>query len=482
MSKSIKINVVMNLILSASSMIFPLITVPYVSRVLSVEANGAVSFAQSVTGFAAIFCTLGIQTYGIRACAQVRDDREALSRVVRELLLIIAICTTITMVIFAILVFTVPRFAEDKLLMAVFSVGIVLTAFGAEWFYQATEQYVYITVRSLCFKVIAIIGLFVLVRQEQDYVFYGAFIVFAASASNIFNMFRLIKSIDWSVKLSIHPLHHMKPIMVFFGNNLATSLYLTLDTILLGFFTVGSYQLGLYQLVMRLKNVILAGMGSISNAVLPRLSYEVRKHTDVFFSLLKKTSSFSILFSGTIAIYLFFMAQDIVLLLAGSNFIESVPSMQIMSFVIIVVAISGVTGFQILTPLGKEKYMTISTIIGAIIDIVLNVLLDPSMGAFGASLALLAAETTITAVQLVFCRKYIRESLDVRNVLVIVLSLFITACVLGMSKQWILHFNPFVNLLIGACFLGIAEMVMLMVLKENLVSQTLSGVLKAIGK
>lgn len=478
MSKSIKVNVVMNLILSVSSMIFPLITVPYVSRVLSVEANGAVSFAQSVTGFAAIFCTLGIQTYGIRACAQVRDDREALSRVVRELLLIIAICTTITMVIFTILVFTVPRFAEDKILMAVFSVGIILTAFGAEWFYQATEQYVYITVRSLCFKVIAIIGLFILVQQEQDYIFYGAFIVFAASASNIFNMLRLIRSIDWSVKLPIHPLHHLKPIMVFFGNNLANSLYLTLDTVLLGFFTVGSYQLGLYQLVMRLKNVILAGMGSISNAVLPRLSYEIRKHTEVFFSLLKKTSSFSILFSGTIAIYLFFMAQDIVLLLAGSNFIESVPSMQIMSFVIISVAISGVTGFQILTPLGKEKYMTISTIIGAIIDILLNVLLDPQLGALGASIALFAAETTITIIQLVFCRKYIRQSMDIRNIVVILISLTITAFSLGLFTKFMLHFNPFVNLLLGAFCLGTVELLILILLKENLVSQALTGVLR----
>ncbi|WP_143723109.1 flippase [Bifidobacterium longum] len=478
MSKSIKVNVVMNLIFSASSMIFPLITVPYVSRVLSVEANGAVSFAQSVTGFAAIFCTLGIQTYGIRACAQVRDDREALSRVVRELLLIIAICTTITMVIFTILVFMVPRFAEDKILMAVFSVGIILTAFGAEWFYQATEQYVYITVRSLCFKVIAIIGLFILVRQERDYIFYGAFIVFAASASNIFNMLRLIRSIDWSVKLPIHPLHHLKPIMVFFGNNLANSLYLTLDTVLLGFFTVGSYQLGLYQLVMRLKNVILAGMGSISNAVLPRLSYEIRKHAEVFFSLLKKTSSFSILFSGTIAIYLFFMAQDIVLLLAGSNFIESVPSMQIMSFVIISVAVSGVTGFQILTPLGKEKYMTISTTIGAIIDILLNVLLDPQLGALGASIALFAAETTITIIQLVFCRKYIRQSMDIRNIVVILISLTITAFSLGLFTKFMLRFNPFVNLLLGAFCLGTVELLILILLKENLVSQALTGVLR----
>lgn len=480
MSKSVKVNVVMNLILSGSSMIFPLITVPYVSRVLSVEANGAVSFAQSVTGFAAIFCTLGIQTYGIRACAQVRDDKEALSAVVRELLLIIAICTTATMTVFAVLVFTVPRFAEDKTLMAVFGVGIILTAFGTEWFYQATEQYVYITVRSLCFKVIAIIGLFILVRQEQDYVFYGGFIVFAASASNVFNIIRLIRSIDWSVKIPLHPLRHMKPIMVFFGNNMAINLYLTLDTVLLGFFTVGSYQLGLYQLVMRLKNVILAGMGSISNAVLPRLSYEVRNHAAMFYRLLKKTSSFSLLFSGSIAIYLFFMAQDIVLLLAGPNFVESTPSMRVMSFVVVAVAVSGVTGFQILTPLGKEKFMTVSTIIGATIDILLNVLLDPFLGALGASIALLAAETTITIIQLVFCRKYVRQSIDIRNILVILVSLAITAFSLGLFTQLVLRFNPFVNLLLGACCMGAVEVLMLVLLKEELVAQTLNGLLKLI--
>lgn len=172
------------------------------------------------------------------------------------------------------------------------------------------------------------------------------------------------------------------------------------------------------------------------------------------------------------------MAQDIVLLLAGSNFIESVPSMQIMSFVIISVAVSGVTGFQILTPLGKEKYMTISTTIGAIIDILLNVLLDPQLGALGASIALFAAETTITIIQLVFCRKYIRQSMDIRNIVVILISLTITAFSLGLFTKFMLRFNPFVNLLLGAFCLGTVELLILILLKENLVSQALTGVLR----
>jgi O-antigen/teichoic acid export membrane protein len=361
--------------------------------------------------------------------------------------------------------------------MIVFGIGILLTTFGSEWFFQATEQYFYITVRSIIFKIIALIGLFFLVREDSDYVLYGAFIVFAASASNLLNIFRLIRSIDWSFSVKLKPLRHMKPILIFFGNTFANNLYLTLDTVLLGFLSPSTFQLGLYQLVVRLKNVILSGVGSISNAVLPRLSYQAREHRELFNRLLRKSSSFTIILSSTISIYIFIMANDIILLLSGTRFVGAVPSLQVMSIVILFAAISGITGYQILTPLGKEKIMTISTLLGGVLDLVLNVLLDANFGAFGASLSLLATEGLISLIQVIACRKYILSILERNQVLAILMNIIISTCLLAFLHRFILSFSPLINLVISGICLLLSESIVLYVLKEQLTSNIIHQVL-----
>ena len=134
--RSLKFNAVMNMILTSSSMIFPLITVPYVSRVLEPSGMGAVSFAQSLITYFSIFSLLGIPMYGVRACAQVRDDPKELGKTVEELLIIILCSTSLIYTIYLVCIFAVPRLSQDKLLYLIFSFGIWLASFGVEWFYQ----------------------------------------------------------------------------------------------------------------------------------------------------------------------------------------------------------------------------------------------------------------------------------------------------------------------------------------------------------
>ena len=172
-NKSIKINFFMNTLLNMSSFIFPLITFPYVSRILLPEGTGKVSFATSFIAYFTMFAQLGIPTYGIRACASVRDDRKSLSRTVHELLFINIVMSVISYVILFIVLFNVPKLRDDRLLYIIVSSTILLSAIGMEWLYKALEQYTYITVRSLIFKIIALIGMFLLVKTKSDYVIYG---------------------------------------------------------------------------------------------------------------------------------------------------------------------------------------------------------------------------------------------------------------------------------------------------------------------
>jgi len=150
--KSIKLNFIMNAILTISGFLFPLITFPYISRVLLPEGTGRVNFAISLINYFIMFAMMGIPTYGIRACAQVRDDKEKLSRTAHELLFINLIMSVLAYILLAGALLFIPRLFEDRLLYLIVSASILFTAIGMEWLFKALEEYTYITIRSLVFQ------------------------------------------------------------------------------------------------------------------------------------------------------------------------------------------------------------------------------------------------------------------------------------------------------------------------------------------
>ena len=159
-NKSIKLNFIMNVILTMSSFIFPLITFPYVSRILLPEGTGKVSFATSLISYFSMFAQLGIPTYGIRACAKVRDDKEELTRTTQELVIINFVMSVISYTALAVALMLVPRLREERALYIIVSLTIAFNVIGMEWMYKALEQYTYITIRSIIFKFVALIVMF----------------------------------------------------------------------------------------------------------------------------------------------------------------------------------------------------------------------------------------------------------------------------------------------------------------------------------
>lgn len=187
-TKSLKLNFIMNTILTMSQFIFPLITFPYVSRILLPEGTGKVSFATSVVSYFAMFAQLGIPTYGIRACAKIRDNREKLTKTVQELFIINFTMSLIAYVALFGAIALVPRLQQDKSLFLIVSLTILFNAIGMEWLYKALEQYTYITIRSIIFKFIALVAMFALIHQKSDYVIYGGISILAASALSLIHI------------------------------------------------------------------------------------------------------------------------------------------------------------------------------------------------------------------------------------------------------------------------------------------------------
>ena len=330
-TKSVRYNFFMNFILTASGFIFPLLTFPYISRVLLVEGIGKVDFVTSVSNYFLMVASLGIPTYGIRACAQVRDDKEKLSKTVHEILIINSVTTALVVLTYIICILTVPRFAEDKVLFYINAIGVLLNMFGVNWFYQAIEKYDYITWRTIIFKALSLVFMFLLVHNSEDYIIYGAITVFALVGSNLLNFFKLRSYISFKKQEKYEFKKHLKPVFILFAQSLAISVYTNLDIIMLGF-VKGDYDVGLYSAASRFKGLLVSLVTSLGNVLLPRMShYAKHKMHKEFQSTSIMAINFTLLLSIPLAVFFIFSSSDCLLILSGSEFLGATLAMQIIT-------------------------------------------------------------------------------------------------------------------------------------------------------
>ena len=408
---SIRKNFIMNSILTMSSFIFPMITFPYVSRILGPENYGRVGMATSLVSYFAMFAQLGIPTYGIRICAQMRDDKEALTRTVHELLTINLVMTAISYAAFFAAIIFVPRLREDRLLYTVVSVTMIFRAIGMEWLYKGLERYTYITLRSLAFKLIAFGLLFLLVRTSDDYVIYGGITVFAATASGILNFINARKIISMRPVGGYNYRRHFRAVGVFFAMACATTVYTHLDTLMLGFMTTNT-DVGYYNAAVRVKTILVSIVTSLGAVLLPRASYYIEhKEMAAFRRISRKALNFIAIAATPLAWYFILFASEGIGFLSGNAYKPAVLPMQIIMPTLFLIGMTNIMGIQILVPLGREKVVLHSEIAGAVTDAVLNFLLIPSMRSAGAAIGTLAAETVVLIWQYVALREELKGAL-----------------------------------------------------------------------
>mgnify|MGYP002710098617 FL=1 len=427
---SLTLNFVMNAILTMSQFLFPLITFPYISRILLPTGTGKVSFATSVVSYFALFAQLGIPTYGIRACAKVRDDRKALERTVQELFLINLIMSILAYIVLFLAIAFVPRMRQEKALFLIVGLTILFNAIGMEWLYKALEQYTYITVRSIIFKLIAVVAMFVLVHEQKDYVIYGGISILAASASNVFNFFHAHKYVSIKPVGSYNFRQHLKPIVIFFAMSCAATIYTNLDTVMLGFMTSDA-EVGYYNAAVKIKSILVSVVTSLGVVLLPRASYYVEhKLMDEFYRITQKAINFVFLIAVPLTVYFILFAKEGIFFLSGSEYASSILPMQVIMLTVFFIGLTNIMGIQMLIPLGKEKMVLYSEIAGAIADLILNTLLIPIMASTGAAIGTVVAEGVVFAVQFWALRKEVLSSYQkVRyGTIVLALALAIASC------------------------------------------------------
>lgn len=471
--KSLKLNFVMNVALTMSSIIFPIITFPYVSRILTPSGVGRVTFATSLISYFSIFAQLGIPTYGIRACAQVRDDKIKLSKTVQELLIINLIMSFFAYILLGIVLATVPRLFEDRILYIIISSTILLNVIGMEWLYKGLEKYSYITIRSVIFKFIALVAMFIFVHKKEDYIIYGAISIFAASASNILNIIHARRYINFSFLGNYNLRRHLKAVLVFFAMSCATTIYTNLDTVMLGFIK-SDIDVGYYNAAVKIKVILVQVVSSLGGVLLPRCSYYVEKGMWIDFKrICFKAMNFVVLVAFPLSIYFIIYAKDAIMFLSGVGYLEAVSPMKIIMFTLLFIGMTNILGLQILVPLGKEKIVLYSEIAGAITDLLLNIVLIPKFSASGAAIGTLIAEFVVLSVQCIALKKQLLDIIIKIKYWKIILATVVSA-IISMFVFY-LKLGSFLNIVISAMIFLISYLFILMLLKEEMAKEIIKS-------
>ena len=409
MSKSVKVNYILNLINTGTQMLFPLITFPYVCRVLDADGIGQVNFFQSIISYISLFTCLGIPMYAIREIARDRDDVVKMNRTAVEILLLHTFLTLIGYVIVVILCLTIPQIKANVPLFLILSLTIFFTAIGCEWFYQGIEDFKYITIRGLVVKVISIALLFVFVRSKSDLIYYGCYTVFGILGGNIFNFFRLRRYIrpENIIFSNVRIRRHLAPVLKVFSFSVVTSIYLQLNTVLLGFMK-NALAVGYFAASTKIMQMLLSMSSCLGSVMMPRASHLIAEgKDDEFNGLIQKSYDFTLALSLPMTVGLILCAPSIIMVLCGDKFTPSILPSQIIAPIILMVAISNVMGIQVLFPKGKINLVTICCGIGAVVDLLLNIALIPSLSYIGTAIAYLGAEVSTTVSMYFIGKRYI---------------------------------------------------------------------------
>lgn len=474
---SVKFNFIMNFILTVSSIIFPMITFPYISRVLLPEGNGKIAFVSSVTTYFTMFASLGIPTYGIRVCAGLRDNKEKLSKTAQELLIINAVTMALTCVIFLVLILVIPEFNEEKELFIIYMIGMIISMFSMNWLYSALEQYSHITVCNLIVKTIFLGSVFLLIKRQEDYILYGGITVLANVSAYLINFIYAKKFITFKKKGRYEFRKHLKPIFVFFAMSAAINVYTNLDTIMLRFMK-GNTEVGYYNTAIKIKTILVTLVTSLGAVLLPRLSYYIKKdRRDNFDQTIAKAFNFVMLLGSSLMIYFMIYAEEAVLLLSGDAYRASIPSMMIIMPAVFFIGLSNITGIQVLTPQNEEKKVLYSILWGAGVDLILNLVLIPKYASFGAAFATVIAEFVVLIVQCIYLRDMLGIILKEVSFYKIVVALML-AFSAGIVVKIYLDASVFLKLVISACiFFGVYG-IALLGMREKFVWETLKSLLR----
>jgi O-antigen/teichoic acid export membrane protein len=407
--QSLKKNALYNTAYQIIRLIFPLITFPYVSRVLGPEGIGKVSYAQTIAEYFTVFSLLGIPIYAVREASRCRAVPGQINKTFSEVVALSFILSSVSLALYSAFLFLFPGIAAEPSLHWVFAFTLLFNWAQIDWFYQGIENYRYITVRNLFIRIFSIMLIFLVVKEKDHYLRYGAIWAAGTVLSCLLNLSYSLRLVKFSLKnlnLKTHLLKSLpSALMVSTG-----MLYKTINVILLGvLINDDKFSLGIFNAAGRLVRIAMSIIIALSAVLAPRISYmfEIGEERKLL-QIIKKSLSITLYLAIPATIGLMIAADDLILLFAGSKFRPAVLTMRIVAPELVIVSISTIIG-QLLYGCRQEKKILIITLISMFLAGAANFILIPRFKQDGAAAATIAVRLVETILYIIFSRALLRN-------------------------------------------------------------------------
>ena len=390
----VKKNFGYNFILTVSNYIFPLITFPYVSRVLGVTKMGTCSFVDSIINYYILFAMMGISAVGIREIAGSNNNSQKQSKIFSSLFTLNAISTLVMLLLLLVSIEIIPQFSENRKLLYIGASKLIGNLFLVEWYFKGTENFKYITKRSIAVKTVYVLLVLLLVKEPEDYYIYFSLL----TGMVVFNAFINFPYACSKVKLRFHELcmgQYIKPFLIMGSYMLLTSMYTSFNVVYLGM-TSGDTEVGYYSTSAKLFHIILAVYTAFTGVMLPRMSALYSENRiDEFKKMIRKSTTALVTLSVPAVIMTTLLAPEIVYTISGPGYEGAYTPARIIMPLIFIIGYEQILVLQILMPTKKDKSVLRNSILGATVGVLLNILLVQRLGATGSAIVWVASEITV---------------------------------------------------------------------------------------
>ncbi|OHD53698.1 MAG: hypothetical protein A2Y33_07190 [Spirochaetes bacterium GWF1_51_8] len=408
---SIKKNFVYNTALTIFNTLFPLLTYPYITRILGPENLGKFTFAQSFAANFGMFAIIVSPLYAIRLISSNRDNPDELNRGFSGILLINMISSLVMTIVFLTSFLYMEKAQTEPALYIIIAVSILLNAFSIDWLFQGLENYKFIAIRNFIFKAVFILLIFVFIRQPEHYIIYALFWLIVTYGANIINMIASRKKAKLTFS-NLKPLSHLKEIGFFFAINLLSIGILNLDKTLMGFILPKEeayVTIGLYGVADKVIQIALSVTNSLALVILPRVSYYFSNNKmDEFYEKMDLSTKAYLMLSLPLFAGIILTAPEIVMLISGEKFLGSIPLLQVLSGAILLVGFAYISCLQILTGMKRENLYLITLGISLAVQAVALFFLIPVYKGVGAAFGMLIGYGTQVIVSFIFGFKEFR--------------------------------------------------------------------------
>lgn len=470
--KNLKKNYIYNLIYQIVTMISPLITAPYIARILGAENIGKYSYTQSIASYIILLTTLGTTMYAQREIAFNQGNKRKQTKSFIELIMIRIGCGIFGLFAFLLLV---VFYEQYRLLFAIQCIELLANIICIDWFYAGNEEFRITMIRNLIIRILNIICIFIFVKDANDlykYVLIIVFGTFIGNASLWFKMRRYLTRLSFD-NLSIKA--HICGSLSVFAAQISASIYSMLDKTMIGIITNSNLENGYYEQAQKIEKIALTFVTALGTVIMPRIS---KAHSGNNTASVENSIYISFNYMWLIALPMTFgliaTAPSFIPWFYGSGYEKSIIIIQILALLLVAIGINNILGVQYLMATKQEKILTITELVGAVVNVLLNLFLIQKIASVGAAIASVAAEGVIAAVQLF----YVRKALDIKKLFSLSVKYLISSIVMLIMIEIFKLIRYSQTTIVDTMFLVIIGVITYFVMLVILHEQFLIGTIK----